>query len=215
MAVRISVTSKLDGIRSWSLQALDTCPGSKNKDGTLVPACSGCYATTGNYRFANVKAPRLENQEDWKRDDWVDDMVAELDSDRYFRWFDSGDMYALALAEKIYEVMYLTPWVKHWLPTRMHKFPKFQAVLKKMEALPNVVVRRSSDDVDGSFTPGVHGSTIVPSAEDAPEGVAVCHAYDHGGKCNGCRACWSKDVNVVGYVAHGVKMKKVIRLALA
>lgn len=215
MAVRISVTSKLDGIRSWSLQALDTCPGSKNKDGTLVPACSGCYATTGNYRFANVKAPRLENQEDWKRDDWVDDMVAELDSDRYFRWFDSGDMYALALAEKIYEVMYLTPWVKHWLPTRMHKFPKFQAVLKKMEALPNVVVRRSSDDVDGSFTPGVHGSTIVPSAEDAPEGVTVCHAYDHGGKCNGCRACWSKDVNVVGYVAHGVKMKKVIRLALA
>lgn len=215
MAVRISVTSKLDGIRSWSLQALDTCPGSKNKDGTLVPACSGCYATTGNYRFANVKAPRLENQEDWKRDDWVDDMVAELASDRYFRWFDSGDMYALALAEKIYEVMYLTPWVKHWLPTRMHKFPKFQAVLKKMEALPNVVVRRSSDDVDGSFTPGVHGSTIVPSAEDAPEGVTVCHAYDHGGKCNGCRACWSKDVNVVGYVAHGVKMKKVIRLALA
>lgn len=215
MAVRISVTSKLDGIRSWSLQALDTCPGSKNKDGTLVPACSGCYATTGNYRFANVKAPRLENQEDWKRDDWVDDMVAALDSDRYFRWFDSGDMYALALAEKIYEVMYLTPWVKHWLPTRMHKFPKFQAVLKKMEALPNVVVRRSSDDVDGSFTPGVHGSTIVPSAEDAPEGVTVCHAYDHGGKCNGCRACWSKDVNVVGYVAHGVKMKKVIRLALA
>ncbi len=215
MAVRISVTSKLDGIRSWSLQALDTCPGSKNKDGTLVPACSGCYATTGNYRFANVKAPRLENQEDWKRDDWVDDMVAALDSDRYFRWFDSGDMYALALAEKIYEVMYLTPWVKHWLPTRMHKFPKFRAVLKKMEALPNVVVRRSSDDVDGSFTPGVHGSTIVPSAEDAPEGVTVCHAYDHGGKCNGCRACWSKDVNMVGYVAHGVKMKKVIRLALA
>lgn len=215
MTVRISVTSKLDGIRSWSLQALDTCPGSLNKDGTLVPACSGCYATTGNYRFANVKAPRLENQEDWKRDAWVDDMVAALDSDRYFRWFDSGDVYALALAEKIYEVMYLTPWVKHWLPTRMHKFPKFQAVLAKMEALPNVVVRRSSDDVDGTFTAGLHGSTIVPAAEDAPEGVTVCHAYDHGGKCNSCRACWSKDVAVVGYVAHGVKMKKVIRLALA
>jgi len=26
--IKLSVTSKLDGIRSWSLQALDTCPGS-------------------------------------------------------------------------------------------------------------------------------------------------------------------------------------------
>lgn len=215
MTIRISTTSKLDGIRSWSLQALDTCPGSKNPDGTLVAACSGCYATTGNYRFSNVKAPRLENQEDWKRDGWVDDMVQALDSDRYFRWFDSGDMYALGLAEKIFEVMYLTPWVKHWLPTRMHKFAKFQAVLAKMEALPNVVVRRSSDSVDGTFTKGVHGSTIVPDAESVPAGVVRCEAYDRGGKCGGCRACWSKDVAVVGYVAHGAKMKKVIRLAVA
>lgn len=215
MTIRISTTSKLDGIRSWSLQALDTCPGSKNPDGTLVAACSGCYATTGNYRFSNVKAPRLENQEDWKRDGWVDDMVQALENDRYFRWFDSGDMYALGLAEKIFEVMYLTPWVKHWLPTRMHKFAKFQAVLAKMEALPNVVVRRSSDSVDGTFTKGVHGSTIVPDAESVPAGVVRCEAYDRGGKCGGCRACWSKDVAVVGYVAHGAKMKKVIRLAVA
>jgi hypothetical protein len=54
--LKLSVTSKLDGIRSWSLQALETCPGSVNADGSLVPACSGCYATTGNYNFANVKA---------------------------------------------------------------------------------------------------------------------------------------------------------------
>ena len=215
MAVRISVTSKLDGIRSWSLQALDTCPGSRSADGGLVPACSGCYATTGNYRFANVKAPRLENREDWKRDDWVDDMVAALQNDRYFRWFDSGDMYALELAEKIFEVMYLTPWVQHWLPTRMHKFAKFERVLEKMEALPNVMVRRSSDDVDGTFTPGVHGSTIIPDADSLPEGAVRCEAYDRGGKCGGCRACWSKDVPVVAYVAHGQKMAKVIRLVAA
>ena len=215
MAIRISTTSKLDGIRSWSLQALDTCPGSKNADGTLVAACSGCYATTGNYRFANVKAPRLENRDDWKRDSWVDDMVAALENDRYFRWFDSGDLYDIRLAEKVFEVMYLTPWVKHWLPTRMHKFAKFLAVLAKMEGLPNVVVRRSSDEVDGSYVPGLHGSTIIPDAESVPEGATRCEAYDHGGKCNGCRACWSKDVSVVAYVAHGVKMKKVIRLVAA
>ena len=34
--------------------------------------------------YPNVKAPRLSNREDWQRLDWVSDMVAELDSDRYF-----------------------------------------------------------------------------------------------------------------------------------
>ncbi len=70
--IRISVTSKLDGIRSWSLQARDTCPGAIGAD-----ACKGCYATQGNYRYPNVKAPRIENREDWKRDEWEDEMVSQ------------------------------------------------------------------------------------------------------------------------------------------
>ena len=113
---KISVTSKLDGIRSWSLQALDTCPGSIESPGVLVDACKGCYATTGNYVFANVKAPREFNRTDWERFAWVDDMVNELARDTHFRWFDSGDVYSLALAEKILEVMTRTPWVKHCSP---------------------------------------------------------------------------------------------------
>lgn len=211
MTIRISTTSKLDGIRSWSLEALTTCPGSRTAGGELVPACQGCYATTGNYRFPNVKAPRQENRQDWKRDTWFDDMLAELDNHRYFRWFDSGDLYDLKLANKILALMEATPWCKHWLPTRMHKFPKFEQVLKRMEALPNVAVRRSSDSVDGEFTPGLHGSTIIPSASTAPDGVAVCAAYTRDGKCGGCRACWDKKVAVVAYVAHGQKMTTVLK----
>jgi hypothetical protein len=212
---RISVTSKLDGIRSWSLEALDTCPGSKGPDGALVAACSGCYATTGNYRFTNVKAPRAHNRTDWQHADWVEAMVSALQNDRFFRWFDSGDMYALGLAEKILAVMQATPWVSHWLPTRMHKFAKFGPVLAQMMALPNVMVRPSSDAVDGTYVPGVHGSTIVPSPEALPDGVKLCGAYAHAGKCNGCRACYSKAVPVIAYPAHGVKMAKVIRLSVA
>jgi hypothetical protein len=212
MAIRISVTSKLDGIRSWSLQALDTCPGSLASPGVLVDACKGCYATTGNYRYPNVKAPRIENREDWQRLEWVDDMVKALDSDRYFRWFDSGDMYTLGLAEKILEVMKRTPWVKHWLPTRMHKFPKFQMVLSEMQALPNVMVRFSSDSVTGDFIPGLHGSVIVPDANTLPDGVTLCRAYENAGKCSGCRACYDKTVGVIAYPAHGVKMAKVIKI---
>lgn len=213
--VKISVTSKLDGIRSWSLQALDTCPGSIASPGVLVDACKGCYATTGNYRYPNVKAPRIHNQSDWQRLEWVDDMVQALDSDRYFRWFDSGDMYALGLAEKILEVMKRTPWVKHWLPTRMHKFPKFALVLREMAALPNVSVRFSSDSVTGEYVPGLHGSVIIPTPEDLPAGATLCEAYSNAGKCSGCRACYDKNVDVIAYPAHGVSMKKVIRIIKA
>ena len=215
MSVKLSVTSKLDGIKSWSLQALETCPGSIGSDGKLVPACSGCYATTGNYNYPNVKAPRAFNKEDWKREEWVSDMVQALQDSRYFRWFDSGDMYSLDLAEKMLEVMTLTPWVKHWLPTRMAKFAKFDLVLSRMQALPNVMVRFSADSVDGTYEQGVHGSVIIPDASEVPEGAKLCRAYENEGKCSGCRACYDKSVAVIAYPAHGVKMKKVIRLSVA
>lgn len=214
MALKISVTSKLDGIRSWSLQAIDTCPGSIESPGVLVDACKGCYATTGNYNYPNVKAPRLSNREDWQRLEWVDDMVKELDCDRYFRWLDSGDLYSLALAEKVLEVMQRTPWVKHWLPTRMHKFPKFRMVFEQMRALPNVSVRFSSDSVIGEFIPGLHGSVIGPSTDTfkSIDGAKLCEAYEHEGKCSGCRACWNKDIPLICYPAHGKKMGKVIMM---
>lgn len=213
--IKLSKTSKLDGILSWSLQAIDTCPGSVAKGGGLVDACRGCYATTGNYNYPNVKAPRAFNREDWSRDQWVNDMIAALDSSRYFRWFDSGDMYSLDLANKMLEVMRATPWVKHWLPTRMHKFAKFAPVIAAMELLPNVVVRRSSDSVDGQTVAGETSSTIFSADDQLPAGATVCRAYEHGGKCNGCRACYSKEVPVIAYKAHGVKMAKVIRIMAA
>ena len=210
--IKLSKTSKLDGILSWSLQALETCPASKNKDGSLVDACKGCYATTGNYNYPNVKAPRIHNKEDFKRTEWVNEMVIALDSSRYFRWFDSGDMFSLQLAEKILEVMIKTPWVKHWLPTRMHKFPKFKSVIAKMQALPNVVVRFSSDSVQGELVEGKNTSTIFSEESQLPSNATICRAYENNGKCNGCRACYDKTVSVIAYKSHGVKMAKVIKI---
>lgn len=215
MTIKLSKTSKLDGIMSWSLQALDTCPGSIAEGGGLVPACQGCYATAGNYRFSNVKKPRAFNREDWKRDGWVSDMIAALDSSRYFRWFDSGDMYALELAEKMLQVMRATPWVKHWLPTRMHKFAKFAPILAAMELLPNVVVRRSSDSVHGEIVAGATSSTIISDADQLPAGATLCRAYENNGTCSGCRACYDKAAPVIAYMAHGAKMAKVIRIMAA
>jgi hypothetical protein len=204
--LKLSKASKMP-CRSWSLQALDTCPASRDASGDLVDACKGCYATSGNYRFPNVKAPRVHNREDWKRDTWVSDMIQELDNDRYFRWFDSGDIYDVRLARKILEVCEATPWVKHWIPTRMHKFPKFTLVLQRLQSLPNVVLRLSSDSIMGETIEGPNTSTIA-TLEDAPKGSFVCEAYTRGGKCDKCRACWDKGVSVVTYIGHGKSMVK-------
>lgn len=213
--IKLSKTTKLDGILSWSLEALETCPASVDKDGKLVPACSGCYATTGNYRFANVKAPRQFNKEDWKREGFVADFVSALENSRYFRFFDSGDMYSLQLAEKILEICKQATWVKFWIPTRMYKFDKFRKVLAEMQALPNVNVRFSSDSVTGEYVTGLHGSVIIPDADHATVEMKVCEAYKHDGKCNGCRACYDKTIPVIAYPAHGKKMAKVIKIKLA
>jgi hypothetical protein len=208
-AASLSRTSKL-GCFSWSLQALETCPGSIG-----AAACSGCYATGGFYAMPDAKALRARNKADWQAADWEARMIAALAGESHFRWFDSGDMYSLVLAEKIYAVMLATPSTKHWLPTRMGKFPKFAPILARMAALPNVRVRFSSDSVTGEFS-AEHGSTIIPAADVAPQGVTVCRAYENLGKCGPCRACWSKAVDVIAYPAHGAKMlRKVIPLALA
>lgn len=209
--MKISVTSKLDGIKSWSLQAIETCPGSIGDDGKLVAACSVCYATFGKYSFPNPINARAHNKEDWKRTEWVADMIKVLDTEKYFRWFDSGDVYSLDLAKKIYQIMLKTPDTKHWLPTRMAKFKKFNNILNKMNQLNNVSVRFSSDSINGEFTPDVHGSTIL-SSDETPKGVKRCTAPLTDGKCSGCRACFDKHIKVIGYVGHGNKIKKIIRL---
>ena len=215
MTIKLSKAGKMP-CRSWSLEAIRTCPAAKKPDGSLVDACRGCYATEGNYNFPSVKGSREHNRTDWKRDAWVDDMVQALDNDRYFRWFDSGDMYDLKLANKILEVMKRTPWCNHWLPTRMHKIRKFAGIIETMQALPNVVIRLSSDSVRGELVEGLTTSTILgqDQLDNVPEGIEVCKSYENSGKCGTCRACWSKDVPVIAYVQHGSRMKKVNRESL-
>jgi hypothetical protein len=211
--IRLSKTSKLNCL-SWSLVARTHCPGSIGANGELVDACAGCYAAGGNYRFKNVKAPREHNAQDWKRAEWVAEMVDALKDETHFRFFDSGDVYALPLARKLLAVMRALPNVKFWLPTRMHKFAKFRAVFDEMRALPNVAVRFSSDSVEGEFVAGLHGSTIAPEHK-APEGAKLCGAYTRGGNCGTCRDCWNPAIPVIAYPAHGAGMARVIRLKLA
>jgi hypothetical protein len=99
----------------------------------------------------------------------------------------------------------------------MHKFPKFRQVLDQMKALDNVSVRFSADSITGEYIPGLHGSVIGPAADtfqDHP-GASLCRAYEHEGKCSGCRACWDKSIDLICYPAHGRKMAKVFMMKQA
>jgi hypothetical protein len=196
--------------RSWSLQALETCKGAFDLNGEVVKACQGCYALKGNYRFSNVKKSRAHNLQDCKREDWVEDMVIELDNDRYFRWFDSGDIADIRLAKKILEVMKRTPYCNHWLPTRTYKFEAFRKILEEMNALPNVVVRYSSDSTDGEKKvydrrgkeiKAKYTSSILKEYIES-KGNHLCPSSKQEGKCLRCRACWSKDIENVNYLLH-------------
>jgi hypothetical protein len=206
MAIRLSTPSKMRGTcRTWSLQAIETCPASKDSAGNLVPACANCYADKGFYNMPSVKEPRAENKLDWKRADWVSDMVDKIGPATHFRWFDSGDMYSLQLAEKMLQVMKACKHTKFWLPTRMHKFSKFAPVIAKMQKLENVAVRKSSDSINGATIRGKNTSTIITTDSQAP-GAYVCPATKPGNtpncKANSCTACWDKSIAVIAYNFH-------------
>jgi hypothetical protein len=200
---KLSNASKMP-CKSWSLPAVVSCPGSRNADGTLVPACSGCYATRGRYKFGAVKALRIHNLDDWKHIGWIPAMVKAIGKAKYFRWFDSGDIPEADLATKIYEVIKQTPNCEHWLPTRSYKIPLIRYWLNLVACLPNVTVRLSSDSVTGERIPGKYTSTIIQREKDfiPSKGYALCRAFERKGKCGSCRACWSKDIHTIAYIAH-------------
>ena len=228
---KLSNTSKMPS-KSWSLPAWETCLGARitnydtNKD-DVAPACKGCYALTGAYMFPNTIKARMHNAEDWKKTDWVDAMVKAIGKAKYFRWFDSGDVYAEELAEKITLVIRATPNCLHWLPTRAYKDTPIRAVFNRMitkyhyhkssvgeelrvdsgDYLPNAIIRYSSDSVNGARLSNKMGlnSVIIQSENDfKPEkGYALCRAFKRGGECGDCRACWSDKVDTVAYVYHG------------
>ena len=204
---KLSNTSKMPG-KSWSTSARETCPGARNPDGSPVSACEFCYALTGAYNFPGTIAARKHNEQDWQEDGWVYMMVKAIGKAKFFRWFDSGDVYSPILAGKIWAVIVETPNCQHWLPTRAYKDPAILYHLERIARLRNAVVRYSSDSRTGERLDFGLNSTIIQSAEDfIPEkGYSLCRSGERGGKCGSCRACWSKAVETVAYVHHGNKV---------
>lgn len=203
---------------SWSLLARVSCPGSLNPDGSVVEVCKSCYATKGMYRFPVVKNVREHNSEDYKRDEWVDEMIKEVSKFDYFRWFDSGDIESVELALKIRSVVRGTPKVAHWLPTRSDKIVSISRVLSSSSTsvegkigvpfkfLSNVVIRPSADHIGLNNTEreGVNSFVIKPEDmfEAKKQGIHVCPVGVNPNQksCDTCTACYTDQA--VAYVLH-------------
>jgi hypothetical protein len=159
--------------------------------------CSKCYACVKCYRYPNVKKAlewRLRQLEDPR---WADRMACAIGKLPYFRWHDAGDIQGKKHLNMIIEVCRRTPNTKHWLPTK--EIGLFKDILPHQ--LPkNLTVRLSATMID-SKGPCMDYPTSTVHDKRPPIGRA-CIAYRQSGKCNDCRACWSKDVKNVSYPLH-------------
>ena len=86
-------------------------------------------------------------------------------------------------------------------------------MIERLNSLPNVVVRLSSDSVVGHTVKGKTTSTIAPDfhIRSLPKSFTKCNSQDQGGQCKSCRHCWDKKISVVVYPSHGQRIKTVLK----
>ncbi len=195
----LSDTSKMPG-QSFGLPTTNCRTGARL---AKIPGsiCSNCYAEKGFYKtFACSVLPAQERRLAALDDpQWVDAMVRSLDRENWFRWFDSGDLQSAKMLRQIAEVARRTPHCRHWLATRERRFVR--EFLTDSDVPDNLVIRVSATfpDVPVKPIPGVQEANV--HAAKPPVGHE-CPAPRQNGKCDTCRACWSKDVQTVSYHLH-------------
>lgn len=198
--IKLSKPSKMP-CKSWSLPVNeDVCKGMLDATGNVKPVCKVCYAKKGFYHMSNTKQVREHNLTFSKSKHWVNTMVDAIYNERYFRWFDSGDVYSNAFLLKLYEVCKATPTTKHWIPTKCRELYR-QDTWKMLEELPNVVVRYSSPSIHGLYQ-DKHRATTVQKIGKSNKDLFYCPSSNQEGKCRNCRACWNDNIKVVAYKIH-------------
>lgn len=195
----LSDTSKMPG-QSFGLPTKNCRTGARL---SKIPGsiCSNCYAEKGFYKtFACSVLPAQERRLAALDDpQWVDAMVVSLARENWFRWFDSGDLQSTEMLRKIAEVARRTPHCRHWLATRERRFVR--EFLTDSDVPDNLVIRVSATfpDVPVKPIPGVQEANVH---RFKPPVGHECPAPRQNGKCDTCRACWSREVQTVSYHFH-------------
>jgi hypothetical protein len=201
--IKLSKASKMP-CKSFSLPVNDeVCKGRYQASGALKPVCQVCYATKGFYRMPVVKKVREDNFIASQDEYFPHNLTSLIAKEKYFRWFDSGDIYSNTFLKKVWAICKATPTVKHWIPTKARELFD-QELWLELEALPNVTVRYSSPSIIGEYQVK-HRSTVRNNDQwlsKSTKEVYNCPASKQAGKCNKCRACWNDSIQVVAYLEH-------------
>ena len=193
---KLNKTSKMSAF-SFSLDARNCVTGSKLRK-IKGSVCEKCYAFKGRYPTPSVRKNRETNLEHFNNKYFVEVMAFKLQHQKFFRWFDSGDLPNMEGLKKIVRIAEVTPDTKHWLPTREIKL--IQQYLKKNTFPKNLVVRVSGLMIDGPPPKGFKNTSTVHKDKD-PIGFD-CVSRFQGNQCLSCTACWDKRIKNISYKVH-------------
>lgn len=210
--IKLSMTRKMGKeVGAFGLPAGTTCIASIDKEGNILPVCKACYGKQGSYRYQNVKNRRLLNLKLTTQPQFVDEMVMSVQSNgcKYFRFFDSGDIYSKELANKIYSICKRTPKVKYWIASKTLGLKEYTSQLRKLQSLPNVSVRVSYGYLDMK-PPKVYNAIVAPIGSKVSKKFYLCPATESHGSCGVCKKCWDKG-GTICYRLHGQSAKKLSR----
>lgn len=193
----LSQTSKMP-CKSISLNALLCNTGSVLAKISGTP-CHECYALRGFYKMPNVKKAMDKRLTFMTSKHFVDRMVYLLANEDYFRWFDSGDIQSEKMGHDIIDIVELTPWCSHWLPSKEYKMWK-NILLTRI--LPFNVCLRISTPLDNTKPiNGFKHTTTTYTDNNIPASIGFkCQAHKNKKyNCYECRACWDNEVSNVAY----------------
>lgn len=191
-----SRNSKLNGIRSFSLPAVSTCPYATDE-------CKAyCYARKGRFNYPNVRKALEDNLEATKRDDFVSRMNELLSpNERYFRIHASGDFYSLeyyfiwsSIARRNPHITFLAytrnvevlEW--YWNNDPPENLNIIQSVDQKA---PLPVGRRYATIIDKKHKDRKHLSLYSIGVVSGYK-TFICNSDD----CLHCRFCWTSTHNI-------------------
>ena len=150
-----------------------------------------CYATRNQYTFASVRAALHDRLLLSKKPDFVGRMIQEIHRKKvvYFRLHASGDFYSPEYVQKITEVVEQCPGTMFRTTTRRRDF---KGLIKKLNSLPNCIVRESLDDE--RTLPVMELPFAALSHLPIVKKFTTLECEDDCLKCG--YQCWKKPVNI-------------------
>jgi hypothetical protein len=162
--------TKLGLVLTFSLPAIDTCPGASNLCKEL------CYAGKGFYLTKSVRGHLARTMEISKRDDFsaiaLDLLYRCKWRKKLFRIHPSGDFYDADYTRKWKHIIQHATHYRFWCYTRSWRNPEIEKELVEIAKLPNVKMWYSCDYETGkpSHTPaGVRLAYMMIDTCDIPD----------------------------------------------